>query len=49
LVFQLRHASEHLGQLIAYSRMNGVTPPWTEEAQRRQQQQPPPAKPPSHM
>ncbi|MGH7594691.1 MAG: hypothetical protein ACRELE_12695 [Gemmatimonadales bacterium] len=20
---------EHLGQLIAYSRMNGVTPPWS--------------------
>lgn len=37
LVFQLRHASEHLGQLIAYARMNGVTPPWTEEAQQRQQ------------
>lgn len=23
------HASEHLGQLIAYSRMAGVTPPWS--------------------
>jgi uncharacterized damage-inducible protein DinB len=50
LVFQLRHASEHLGQLIAYLRMNHITPAWTEQAQRRQQQQPPakqpPAKPP---
>ena len=24
------HANEHLGQLIAYSRMNGITPPWSE-------------------
>lgn len=24
------HTSEHLGQLIAYARMNGVTPPWNE-------------------
>ncbi|MEO5987955.1 MAG: DinB family protein [Candidatus Eisenbacteria bacterium] len=23
------HSHEHLGQAIAYSRMNGVTPPWT--------------------
>ena len=23
------HAHEHLGQLIAYARMNGVTPPWS--------------------
>ena len=22
------HIAEHLGQLIAYSRMNGVAPPW---------------------
>jgi uncharacterized damage-inducible protein DinB len=25
----LAHAHEHLGQSIAYARMNGVTPPWT--------------------
>jgi len=24
------HANEHLGQLIAYSRMNGITPPWND-------------------
>ncbi|MDZ7689628.1 MAG: DinB family protein [Balneolaceae bacterium] len=24
------HASEHLGQLIAYARMNNVVPPWSE-------------------
>lgn len=29
-------AHEHLGQLIAYSRQNGVTPPWTTEAQKKQ-------------
>jgi uncharacterized damage-inducible protein DinB len=31
------HLHEHLGQSIAYARMNGVTPPWSEE-------QPAPAK-----
>jgi uncharacterized damage-inducible protein DinB len=25
----LEHASEHLGQSIAYARMNGVVPPWS--------------------
>ena len=25
----LNHAHEHMGQSIAYARMNGVTPPWT--------------------
>ena len=24
------HANEHMGQLIAYARMNGVAPPWSE-------------------
>jgi uncharacterized damage-inducible protein DinB len=28
-------AHEHLGQLIAYSRENGVLPPWTAEAQKK--------------
>ena len=27
------HFGEHLGQSIAYARTNGITPPWTEEAQ----------------
>ncbi|HQV31299.1 MAG TPA: DinB family protein [Calditrichia bacterium] len=27
------HAAEHLGQLIAYARMNGVTPPWSKKAE----------------
>jgi uncharacterized damage-inducible protein DinB len=26
------HANEHMGQLIAYARMNGITPPWSEAA-----------------
>ena len=34
------HFGEHLGQSIAYARVNGVVPPWTEEAQRQQQQKP---------
>ena len=33
------HFGEHLGQSIAYARVNGITPPWTEEAQRQQQKQ----------
>ena len=39
------HFGEHLGQSIAYARMNGIVPPWTEEAQ--QQQQKPADKPKS--
>ena len=31
------HFGEHLGQSIAYARVNGITPPWTEEAQRQEQ------------
>ncbi len=31
-----RHLGEHLGQSIAYARMNGVVPPWTEDVQRQQ-------------
>jgi len=41
LVFVVRHAGEHLGQSIAYARVNGIVPPWTEDAQRQQQQRPP--------
>lgn len=28
--FQARHLGEHLGQLIAYARVNGVVPPWSD-------------------
>ncbi len=41
LVFLVRHAGEHLGQSIAYARVNDVVPPWTEDAQRQQQQRRP--------
>ncbi len=34
LLFTVRHAAEHLGQAIAYARMNGVVPPWTADAQK---------------
>jgi hypothetical protein len=27
---QLNHLHEHLGQLIAYGRVNGVVPPWSQ-------------------
>jgi uncharacterized damage-inducible protein DinB len=30
LVFLTGHAHEHLGQSIAYARVNGVVPPWSE-------------------
>lgn len=30
ILISLSHSNEHLGQLIAYARMNGVTPPWSE-------------------
>ena len=29
LVMVLRHGGEHLGQTIAYARMNGIVPPWS--------------------
>jgi uncharacterized damage-inducible protein DinB len=32
------HAHEHLGQEIAYARMNGVVPPWTARQQQQQAQ-----------
>ena len=30
LMLVITHCHEHLGQSIAYARMNGVTPPWSE-------------------
>ena len=36
LLFIVRHAAEHQGQLIAYARFIGVVPPWTEDAQKKQ-------------
>lgn len=30
------HTGEHLGQSIAYARMNGIVPPWTEDSQQQQ-------------
>lgn len=37
------HSHEHMGQLIAYARVNGIVPPWSEEQPKPQ----PPAKPAS--
>lgn len=31
LFFTSAHDHEHLGQLIAYARMNGITPPWSKK------------------
>jgi len=33
MVIILNHMHEHLGQSIAYARMNGVTPPWSESGE----------------
>lgn len=30
ILISLTHANEHLGQLIAYARVNGIKPPWSE-------------------
>ncbi|MDV3307866.1 MAG: DinB family protein [Cyclobacteriaceae bacterium] len=30
MLIALTHVREHMGQLIAYSRVNGITPPWSE-------------------
>jgi uncharacterized damage-inducible protein DinB len=30
VLIALSHSNEHLGQLIAYARMNKITPPWSE-------------------
>ena len=40
LIFILEHDAEHLGQMIAYARMNGVVPPWTEEQQKKAAEKP---------
>ncbi len=31
ILIAMSHCDEHLGQLIAYSRMNGITPPWSKK------------------
>jgi len=36
------HFGEHLGQSIAYSRMNGIIPPWTEDRQKQEAAKPKP-------
>jgi uncharacterized damage-inducible protein DinB len=44
LLFVVRHTAEHLGQAIAYARMIGVVPPWTEDMQKKQPEKAAPAK-----
>jgi uncharacterized damage-inducible protein DinB len=36
LLFIVRHTAEHLGQSIAYARVIGIVPPWTEDIQKKQ-------------
>lgn len=33
LMVAIEHSSEHLGQSIAYARMNGITPPWSRQGE----------------
>jgi uncharacterized damage-inducible protein DinB len=33
MVTMIAHLHEHLGQSIAYARMNGVTPPWSKQGE----------------
>jgi uncharacterized damage-inducible protein DinB len=33
-------AHEHLGQAIAYARVNGIVPPWTTEAKKKAAEKP---------
>jgi uncharacterized damage-inducible protein DinB len=42
MLFIIRHNAEHLGQAIAYARMNRIVPPWTEEqaTEKKQQEKP---------
>jgi uncharacterized damage-inducible protein DinB len=35
MLFIIAHMSEHLGQSIAYARVNGIVPPWTEDQQKK--------------
>jgi uncharacterized damage-inducible protein DinB len=35
LLFIVRHAAEHLGQSIAYARVIGVVPPWSDDNQKK--------------
>jgi uncharacterized damage-inducible protein DinB len=39
------HAHEHLGQSIAYARVNGIVPPWTAEREEQQKKAQPAKKP----
>lgn len=39
MLFIIAHMSEHLGQSIAYARINGIVPPWTAEQQQQQKKQ----------
>src|SRR5229473_6221599 len=41
MLFIIRHGAEHLGQSIAYARVNGIVPPWTEEQQEQKQPEKP--------
>jgi len=44
LLFILRHTAEHLGQSIAYARVVGIVPPWTEDFQKKPEKKEAPAK-----
>ena len=31
ILIAMNHSYEHMGQLVAYGRMNGITPPWSQK------------------
>jgi uncharacterized damage-inducible protein DinB len=35
MISMLNHAHEHLGQFIAYARMNSVVPPWSKSSEQK--------------
>ena len=39
MISLLNHAHEHLGQAIAYARINGITPPWSEKQEGESEQE----------
>jgi len=40
IYLMVTHCHEHLGQSIAYSRVNGIVPPWTAEAMKKDSKAP---------
>jgi len=44
LLYIVPHIAEHLGQMIAYARMNGVVPPWSADPPKKPEEKKEPPK-----